>query len=944
MMHSMLMYKAVRIPIFSIPTFINQLIMTVIIIPFSGFIINFNEIKKMGRQLLIIHSDKNELSKIKKILSSSLSDINLHSTTSESKGITQAKKNVFCLILIEGKLIKDLTITKLKSANTQSFLSPSPFILLINIEDKKKIRTLSKSDAYLSNQASPDDLINMVSILLRVKLAEHNNCNIDNVYFQKEESSFEFNWILDKNFKHIFISPSIKEIRGVTAEEALKEDIKDTMPSESYEKILKINKEISKAAKAKNRNYKTRTEYQHYCKDGSLIWVEALCWPIFDDNDNFIGLKGVTRDINDRKKVELSLIENQKQYKDLVENSLEGIYVIREKKIVFCNLHFAEIFGYKSPEEIIGVQIQSLIHPDDFIKVQEKISMREKGEAQSAHYEFRGIKKDGTLIWLETLGGISTFNHKSAIQGVLRDISEKKESEELIRKLSRSVEQSPVSIVITDINGDIEYANPKFEEVSGYKLNEVIGKSMNIIKSGITPDQDYKKLWRTITSGNAWRGEFLNKKKNGDYFWELASISPIKNKKGEITHFIGFKEDITERKRMEKEVIIAKEKAEESDKLKTSFLANMSHEIRTPMNAIMGFSGLLSDETLTRDEREEFIDLINNNCKNLLTLIDDIIDIAKIEAGQLKIIKKDFKINDVMNEICMTYQKVKSKESKEHLDLQFDEEHSSNIDIVHTDEYRLKQVLSNLVGNAIKYTLNGSVKFGYKLIKDIKSDSDAQLIQIYVKDTGIGIPTEKIKIIFERFRQADDSHTRIFGGTGLGLAISQNIARLLGGDIKVVSKVNTGSVFYFTIPYIPGKNLTEESFKTIDKKQQIDWSDKTVLIAEDVDSNYFLINTILKRTRIKDVWVKNGEQAIKEFDSRNDIDIILMDMQMPVLNGYEATRTIKSLDETIPIIAVTAFALEGDKEKILKAGCNDYLSKPLKSELLISKMYNYLKK
>lgn len=743
--------------------------------------------------------------------------------------------------------------------------------------------------------------------------------------------------IINDNSELIFTNRKFAEITGYTNNEILELKFFDLVHDDSKDTVIKRYRD-------RQLGKKVPVEYtlKIVAKDKSVkdLLINATIIDIDEDiKHTLVQCQDITKQLQIQNRVK----ENERKYVDLVENSLEGIYVIKDKKVVYCNNHFAEIFGFAQAKEMIGVKIESLIHPDDFPLVKEKIRLREEGKAKSAHYEFRGTKIDGTPIILETLGGTSIYNEQTVIQGVMRDVTDKKASEDMIRKLSRAVEQSPVTIVITDIKGDIEYVNPKFIESSGFTSEEVIGKNANIVKSGYTSDNEYKNLWRTITSGKVWRGEFLNKKKNGEYFWELASISPIKNKKGEITHFIGFKEDITERKEMEKEVIKAKERAEESDKLKTSFLANMSHEIRTPMNAIMGFSSLLSDDSLTSEERVEFVDLINSNSKNLLTLIDDIIDIAKIEAGQLKILKKDFNINEVLKEICMTYQKVKSKESKEHLELLFDVENSSDLDLIHTDAHRLRQVIANLVGNAIKYTISGSIKFGYKLISDINSDQSEQKIQFFVKDTGIGIPPEKIKVIFERFRQADDSHTRIFGGTGLGLAISQNIAKLLGGDIQVVSKVDKGSVFYLTIPYEKPKKVKQESFKSIEKKQQLDWSNKTVLIAEDVDSNYHLISTLLKRTKINMIWAKNGQKAIEEYDKSDKIDIILMDMQMPVLNGYEATRSIKSLNSEIPIIAVTAFALEGDKEKIMDAGCDDYISKPIKSEVLISLMNSYLK-
>ncbi len=242
-----------------------------------------------------------------------------------------------------------------------------------------------------------------------------------------------------------------------------------------------------------------------------------------------------------------------------------------------------------------------------------------------------------------------------------------------------------------------------------------------------------------------------------------------------------------------------------------------------------------------------------------------------------------------------------------------------------------------MVANAIKYTDEGTITLGYNIIPSNATPNNQAQIQFYVKDTGIGIPQNKMNLIFDRFRQADDSHTREYGGTGLGLAISKNIAKLLGGNIHAVSSLGKGSVFYFTIPLTEGEVKKAEPEKTV-VKEKLDWKNKVLLIAEDVESNYQLLETILKRTGVKIIWVKNGAEAIELAKKTKTIDLILMDIQMPVLNGFEATKAIKEMDGKIPIIAVTAFALEGDKEKILAAGCDDYISKPIKSKELFTKM------
>jgi PAS domain S-box-containing protein len=639
----------------------------------------------------------------------------------------------------------------------------------------------------------------------------------------------------------------------------------------------------------------------------------------------------------------IELSEREDQYKTLVDNSLVGMYIIQDGIIQFHNNKFAEIFGFKKNEKLVEKPILELVAKESHHLVSKMIKRRINGELNSTHYNFIGHKTNGQNILIESLGGRILLGGEPAVQGVLRDITEINKLDEMVRKLSRAVDQSPVSVAITDLRGNIEYVNSAYLKVTGYQMDELIGKSSNILKSGHTKDEEYKDLWKAILNGKEWKGEFLNKRKNGELFWEDASISPIKDQDQTITHFLGIKQDISNRKRLENEVIYAKEKAEEADNLKTAFLANMSHEIRTPMNAIMGFSNLLLDESMSQEDRLEYIDLINSNSRNLLKLIDDIFDIARIEAGQLKVSTSNFNFTNTLQEIHSSFKQFTIKKAGDKINLELALPEIEHHGFIHSDPLRLKQILSNLVANALKYTEQGSVKLGYNIISANASANNRPLLQFFVKDTGIGIPQNKMTVIFDRFRQADDSHTREYGGTGLGLAISKNIAQLLGGNLRAVSSVGKGSVFYLTIPLEEGK-VTPIDRPEEPAKSKLDWTDKIILIAEDVESNFQLLETLLRKTGANIMWAKNGVEAIEVTQKTKGIDMILMDIQMPVLNGFEATKAIKKTHESLPVIAITAFALEGDKEKILQAGCDDYISKPVRSKELFAKMSKFIDK
>ncbi len=386
----------------------------------------------------------------------------------------------------------------------------------------------------------------------------------------------------------------------------------------------------------------------------------------------------------------------------------------------------------------------------------------------------------------------------------------------------------------------------------------------------------------------------------------------------------------------EKKLQKEKERAEESDHLKSAFLANMSHEIRTPMNAILGFTELLTmpDSEVTPEEKENFIKLINNSGNNLLQLIDDIIDISKIEAGQLKISKKNCNINSLLTDTWQSFLEIRKHKGKENVDIRINENVSEQNITIKTDPLRLNQVFINLIDNALKFTEDGFIEFGY----EFKSNQE---LLFYVKDTGLGMDHNKKDLAFTRFTKIEDNSSRLYRGAGLGLAISKSIVELLGGKIWVESTPDVGSTFYFTLPFDQVEN-NENIRKVVNLDETYNWHEKTILIAEDEPANFIYIEEVLKITNAKILKAVNGKEAVDIISQNNKVDIIIMDIKMPVMDGYEATRRIKELRKDIPVISQSAYAMPGDIDKGLESGMNDYLIKPVKPKVLLSILNKHL--
>jgi signal transduction histidine kinase/CheY-like chemotaxis protein len=435
------------------------------------------------------------------------------------------------------------------------------------------------------------------------------------------------------------------------------------------------------------------------------------------------------------------------------------------------------------------------------------------------------------------------------------------------------------------------------------------------------------------------RNYFLNKLLQEEKEQALFSNRNLEKRIKERTEILNIINDhlhqeIEQKIKTEDELKKAKEIAEQADKLKSAFLANMSHEIRTPMNGILGFAQLLKYDNISEDKRKNYINIINDNGKLLLSLIDDIIDLAKIEAGQLNMNPSRFKLNDMLDRLDHTYQVNKGLRRKEAIAILSKIPAKTGDLFITTDEKRAEQVLSNLLDNALKFTETGSITFGYK--------QETDRLLFFVKDTGIGMNQEQLKMVFQRFNQAGISTSK-YGGAGLGLSISKGIIDLLGGEIWAESEEGKGSTFYFTIPHQKQFVLNEPEGPSEHSKEHFQWSDKTLLVAEDEEINFKLISEILKGTNISLLRAKNGLEAFELVKSiEYKIDLVLMDLKMPVMNGYEAIDKIRRISAEIPIIAQSAYAMSEEIEKCYKLGCNDYITKPINTEELIQRIGKFL--
>lgn len=653
------------------------------------------------------------------------------------------------------------------------------------------------------------------------------------------------------------------------------------------------------------------------------------------------------------------LHQSKAKYRSLQKNVPIGLYQSTPTgQFVYVNEWAAKIMGFESPRDLMGMNLKTLYtEPEKREKLIEELN--QKGILDDV--EVRIKHKDGTMIWL-VFNARTVYSKNNEVihyDGYFYDITARKKALDSLKKSEKKFKSLysfvtlmsdtvPDLIWAKDMDRNYTFVNKGMCEklLMVENTSEPIGKEDLFFfrkQQEVYPDDPE---WFTFGANCADTDAIVMKTGKPHSFNDYGNVAgeflyldvykaPLWNDAGEMIGTVGSAVDITDRIKVEEELKLAKTKAEESDKLKTAFLANMSHEIRTPMNAIVGFSELLNDPDLSPETRKEFIQLINDNSKVLLNLIGDIIDIAKIEAEQIKAVKSTCQVNQILDELYSYYTKELVREGNQNIEFKVHKEIKTDRFAIVSDPLRFRQILNNLINNAFKFTAKGSIEVGYTFPNN-------KTIQFFVKDTGIGLSEDHIDFMFERFRQVYETNTREYGGTGLGLTISKSLAELLGGDIMVDSEIGIGSTFFLNLPFEEVEELEKEE-KPKDQKETYNWTGKIIMVVEDEISNFELVKATLDKTNANIVHAQNGLKAIDLFENSHHFDLILMDIRMPEMNGYDATRKIRESDGDIPIISLTAYAMSEDRQKSIDAGCNAYLSKPIMPGELLETISRFLK-
>ncbi|WP_304730991.1 PAS domain S-box protein [Rhodoferax sp.] len=660
-----------------------------------------------------------------------------------------------------------------------------------------------------------------------------------------------------------------------------------------------------------------------------------------------------------QRRADADLKSSQARYKTLYNSNPFPMWVFDLETLAFLSVNEAAITHYGfSRDEFMAMTLHDIRPEHERPFLPDVLPDNATTPSQSGIY--RHLHKNGQVMLVEIAAHPITFDQRAAKMALIQDVTAREKTQEQLRKLSLAVTQSPESIVITNLNAQIEYVNEAFERTTGYQVSEVLGQNPRILHSGKTPKRTYEDLWAAMAQGNMWKGEFYNKRKDGSEYIEFAIITPLRQEDGRISHYVAVKEDITEKKHIgveldgyrhhleelvaqrTQELTLARAGAEAANQAKSAFLANMSHEIRTPMNAIMGLNHLLRNDSASPAQLDK-LNKIDSACRHLLTIINDVLDISKIEAGKITLEQHKFQIAEVVGNVQTLIESdalakgLALKVSGDALPLW-----------VQADPTRLRQALLNLASNAIKFTPQGSVSI---CVSQVGQAGDQTTLRFEVTDTGIGMDDNTARRLFKNFEQGDTSTTRQYGGTGLGLAITRSLAQLMGGDAGVSSVLAHGSTFWFTarvtLSHGPQHLQTQPVATDTGQLLLARHLGQRVLLVDDNHSNLEVVQELLSRIGLQVDTASDGQQAIKLIRERGDAyDLVLMDLQMPLMDGFQATHALRALPQgqALPIIALSGSALASDRLAASAAGMNDFIAKPIEPEKLYATMLAWLPK
>jgi signal transduction histidine kinase/CheY-like chemotaxis protein/ABC-type amino acid transport substrate-binding protein len=666
---------------------------------------------------------------------------------------------------------------------------------------------------------------------------------------------------------------------------------------------------------------------------GALIVILVVMFVI--QRKRYLALKDLKeKEIMIRHHAEKSLFEYRNAVNGIIDH-LPHIIFLKDKnnKFILANKALAQLLG--TSKEILlqnsseSVQLNvNMGHLIDYNNNSDELNSQ-KIQLIDATSQLRSFEVTRRKF-------VRPMSSDQILMVVAIDISRREKYEQLLKN-----EKALLSSLIKSIPDLIFYKNTQLEYLGGNTAfkdfnnfqgdQDFIGKVDHELFDKQTADQYLEADNEIIKNRTKIQFNRWETSPNGDKFLYDTQKVPIIDKTDKLIGIVGISRNITKQATIKQQLERAKSKAEQSDKLKTLFLTNLSHEIRTPLNSIIGFSDLLTDPDLTDDQREEFTELISKSGGSLLGLVDDIIDLSKIEAKQVQINKSKFDLSRMIMDIYESIEDSRDQIQKRsvHVEYYIPGSEEQPFYIVN-DEFRIKQVLINLIKNALKYTTKGEVKFGF--------DIENSQVRFFIKDTGLGIPQDQQSSIFERYDRVHSFES--FGGSGLGLSISKKLVELLDGNIDFKTDELEGSEFFFTIP------LDEESQKQQSEQseagREYNWDNITILVAEDEQNNFMFLQETLKKTGAEIIWATDGNEAVKAVNNNPNINIILMDIRMPNMDGYQATKEIKKIRNDLPIIAQTAYAMSDERDLSLQAGCDEYMTKPIRPKKLLKKINQLL--